>query len=301
MKGMVFGIQRFSLEDGPGIRTTVFLNGCTLHCPWCHNPESWQCAPQVLWRADRCMGCGRCATVCPSGVHQMEDGTHLRGRAVCAGCGRCVRVCPGGALAVRGHETDMDTVLEQVFRDRPYYEESGGGMTVSGGEPGCQPEFAAALVHAAAKTGVHCAVETNACAPYSFYTSILPAQPLMLADYKLTDPEQHVALTGATRQTVTDTIARLAADGARIVLTCPIIPGINDNAEHFRAIARLSQSHANILGFLLRPYHAMGRAKAEEIGKTQAAYPVPSDATVRSWSACIREFDGKEYQPCLHA
>lgn len=159
--GMVFDIQRTSLMDGPGLRTTVFLKGCPIRCAWCHNPESQKRVPELSFRLDRCLQCRRCVTACDHGVHRFdEEGRHQIDRAHCRGCAQCVEHCPGDALQIFGHEQTVDSVLEVVMKDVAFYRQSGGGMTLSGGEPLFQPEFAMALLIAAREQGIHTCVET---------------------------------------------------------------------------------------------------------------------------------------------
>jgi pyruvate formate lyase activating enzyme len=287
-EGILFGIQSFSIHDGPGIRTTVFLKGCNLRCPWCHNPESFTFAPVLSYQENRCVYCGGCAGICPRGVHVLEAGTHRLRREGCTVCGQCADACPSGALSIIGRRAGVDAVLEEVLRDRRYYECSGGGITLSGGEPLCQPDFSCRLLRALKAEGIHTAVETNGTVDFSVYRRILPFTDLFLVDYKLGDPRRIEGFSGSALGRVPDTIARLDTAKAKILLRCPVIPGINDNKEHFASVAELLRIHKNIIDFEIMPYHRLGISKAGRIGKSMRAFTEPSRELVDEWNRIIR-------------
>lgn len=291
-EGFIFGIQRFSVDDGPGIRTAVFLKGCNMHCSWCHNPESLAGGPEVL-RTGRCVRCGRCASVCPAGV--FRSGGRNRGAGICTGCGTCIDSCPQGALKLCGRYVHPRAVVEEAARDRRYYEASGGGLTVTGGEPTRQPDFLLNLAELAEEAGIPLAVETNGTGPWEIYAELLRFDPLFLVDYKATDEDVHRRHTGAERETVLDTIFRLSAAGAKSVIRCPVIPEINDNREHFSEIAGLSRLHPSVLGFELMPYHRMGVVKDRQLGRAGKEYREPSPEETRCWKEQVLEAGGKEW------
>lgn len=264
--GTVFQIQRFSVDDGPGIRTTVFLKGCPLRCVWCHNPESFSRNPQLRWYEAKCTLCGRCARVCPQGVHEISSRGHLVHREQCLSCGKCVKVCAADALELLGYRTTAQDVMKEVLRDRPYYEASGGGLTVSGGEPTCQPEFLLELLRLAKAENLHTCVETCGMASWEVLESLLPVTDLFLFDYKATGEENHIRFTGASNRPILANLEKLSEAGARIVLRCPVIPGFNDTEEHFAAIRRLVRETKGITEAEVMPYHNIGAGKWKEIG-----------------------------------
>ncbi len=291
--GTIFGIQRFSVDDGPGIRTAVYLKGCDMRCAWCHNPESWRPGPEESLDEGLCARCGRCAAVCPA--HRIGGGRHDFDREKCDCGGRAAQVCPTGALKRVGETVTAEWVLEQVARDRRYFERSGGGLTVTGGEPTRQPDFLAALLRGAKAAGIGTCLETNGAAPGAVYRAIAPHADLMLIDFKLTDDAAHRRLTGRSNRPVLENIERLSRSGVCVVLRCPIIPGVNDVPEHFEMIARLTRE-LPVLGYEIMPYHPLGTGKAERVGRTVPRYPVPDGAEVRRWNGAIADLGGREWR-----
>ncbi|MDZ7369710.1 MAG: glycyl-radical enzyme activating protein [candidate division KSB1 bacterium] len=265
-RGIVFDIQRFSLHDGPGIRTTVFLKGCPLHCTWCSNPESQSPSPQLAFAEHKCSHCLACVGECPHGAHITVRGKHLWDVDRCKGCFACIEACPNGALRRIGKELSVEQVMDVVKRDFLYYEKSGGGMTLSGGEPLMQAEFAEALLRSAHRLGISTAVET-AGVLLDPLEQTADAVDLFLLDYKASEEMQHRNHVGTSLFQVLEGLERLATIGARVRLRCPIIPGINDNLEHFCRIAELCREYACIEAVDVLPYHDYGRSKAKEIGK----------------------------------
>lgn len=264
--GTVFQIQRFSVDDGPGIRTTVFLKGCPLRCVWCHNPESFSHLPQLRWHEEKCTLCGRCVQACPQGVHVMGGGVHLLQRELCTACGRCAQLCPADALELLGKPMTAKEVMREVVRDRPYYDESGGGLTVSGGEPTFQPEFLLELLELAKREGLHTCLETSGFASWELLRQLVPLVDLFLFDYKATGEELHKKYTGVPQAPILENLDRLSREGASILLRCPIIPGYNDTEEHFAAIRRLKRETKGVVGAEVMPYHNIGAGKWKEIG-----------------------------------
>lgn len=288
--GMVLSIDRCSLHDGPGIRTTVFLKGCPLHCLWCHNPESIARQPELLYMRDRCTACGACARVCPHGCHTVENGTHTLDRASCVTCGKCADACPAGALEIKGHPMDASEVLAEVLKDRAYYEESGGGMTISGGEPMAQFAFTHELLSMARREGIHTCIETSGMAPLERYLDIAPLVSLFLIDWKETDPQLHVQWTGSDNAHIRTVITTLDTAGARILLRCPLVPSCNDRQDHLDGIAALANSLSHVEGIEVMPYHPMGASKSARLGK---AYPLANrgftdESVAEGWRAAIR-------------
>lgn len=260
--GIIFDIQRCSVNDGPGLRTVVFLKGCPLKCLWCHNPESQNPEPELMFNYEKCVGCGKCAEVCR--CHTFADGVHEIRREQCTACGKCAEACPGHALTVKGKSCSPEEVVREVRKDKRYYEKSGGGVTLSGGEPCMQGGFLEEILRECRREGIHTAVETSGCASRETLERILPLTDLFLWDYKAT--RDSVFFTGADREKILEHLQFALARGARVRLRCPIIPGVGDNRGHLEAIAQLSQS-PGLDGVDILPYHNMGVFKSRQLGR----------------------------------
>ena len=263
--GLVFNIQRYSIQDGPGIRTTVFLKGCPMDCWWCHNPESQSPEPEIVVLEGRCMRCGECRKVCPqegAGAPKDPDGTRR-----CIRCGACVAACPTGARQMVGRPMTAADVLAEVLKDRVFYEESGGGATFSGGEPLLQPGFLKAVLAACRSAGLHTAVDTCGFAPKEDLLAIAPLADLFLYDLKFMDEASHVRYTGASGAGVLDNLRALGRVHENIWIRVPIIPGINDSADHLEALARCASSIGGVRQVNVLPYHGAGAYKSPRVGK----------------------------------
>ena len=297
MKGVIFDIQHFSVHDGPGIRTTVFLKGCQIRCAWCHNPEGLSLrAHELSYLPYKCVCCGACAQVCPTQAHILSADSHSIDRSKCVLCGKCTQVCPTNALSFCGREVEAAQVIEEVIRDRSYYREK-GGLTISGGEPMMQRAFVRELAHLAKAEDMKVAVETNLCYNYEWLDGIRQNIDLFLADWKESDPERHRKYTGASNEQVIANLRRLHSDGARVLLRCPIIPGYNDREDHFQRIAQLTQEFDGFDGAELLPYHNLGVSKVERFGLKDEfdvlSLNAPSNDVVKQWVAYIRSLGGR--------
>ncbi len=229
-KGIIFDIQRFSLHDGPGIRTTVFFKGCPLHCIWCHNPESWMMQPQLMMGKDK----------------------------------------TGGHPKLTGREMSVAEVMEEVCADKSYYQNSGGGLTVSGGEPMLQPEFLRCLLEEAREEGIHTCIETSGFAQEEEFVRIKDTVDLFLFDIKDMNEEGHKKYVGVSQETILHNLDYLYQEGAHILIRCPVIPGINDTDAHIAGVAGLTEKYPDLEGVEIMPYHDMGKGKWEQIGRKYA-------------------------------
>lgn len=277
ISGMVFDIQRMSIHDGPGIRTTVFLKGCPLRCLWCHNPEGRECAPELGFTPSLCTACRECVGRCPRGAHVLEGGGHRLLREVCARCFACAASCPAGALEILGSLMTASAVLDEAAKDRVFYEESGGGLTLSGGEPMVQFGFVRAVLEGAHAREIRTCIETSGAAPTPHFQAIAKLADLFLFDYKETDPERHLAHTGQSNENILRNLAALDALAAPTVLRCLIVPELNLRDDHIEGIATTALGLNHCRGVQILAYHPLGNAKCERIGvETPSGYRAPS-------------------------
>lgn len=266
MQNQIFDIQTFSLHDGPGIRTTVFLKACPLRCQWCSNPEGLELKANLSYQEKKCTHCLICTTKCPTGALSSKNGNLVVQHELCNACGLCIDSCPTQALKLYGYESDAQKIINRVKKDKLYFDNSGGGITLSGGEVMMQPKFTLQLLELAKDAGIHTCIETSGYGKQEDYEKVLPFVDLFLFDYKLTDPEEHKKYSGKSNQLILENLKFLNKKGAKINLRLPLIKGINDNAEHFQAIVDLSNRYENIENVEIMPYHNWGEHKYKEIG-----------------------------------
>jgi pyruvate formate lyase activating enzyme len=234
---IVFNIQRFSLHDGPGIRTTVFLKGCSMHCFWCHNPEGQHPKPELRYFADKCIACGQCVASCPNHAHEMHDGAHVFLRDKCDLSGACVETCCSGALQMEGRMMTVGQVMDEILADRPFYESSGGGVTLSGGEPALSKDFALEILEQCKNQSLHTAIETCGEVPWTALDALLPFTDLIMMDIKQLDSRKHQFATGHPNDRILSNARQLALSGKTVIFRTPIVPSVNDTEEEIMRIA----------------------------------------------------------------
>jgi pyruvate formate lyase activating enzyme len=264
--GVVTTIQRFSLSDGPGIRSTVFFKGCNMRCAWCHNPETLLAQSQLHLYPEKCTGCGACLAVCPSGARRAGENGIEQISALCTACGACAAVCFSGALSVSGTEMSVEEILNEVLQDRAYYERSGGGVTISGGEVLAQPEFALELLKALKAEGVSTAIETNFCFPFPLIETLLPHIDLFMIDLKLLDETAHKRWTGLSNRLVLQNIEALDQTGKPFIIRTPLIPGVNDNSAEIARIAEFLSAFKHLEYYEMLNFNPLGASKYKSLG-----------------------------------
>lgn len=274
MSGLVFNIQRYSVHDGPGIRTTVFLKGCPLKCVWCHNPEGINPGREIIVIETRCIGCGKCIEVCPvcaenakktdrsKVVKSLLIPRHVDG---CRLCGECVKVCPTEARMIAGKEYTSAELANELLKDRMFFEESNGGVTFSGGEPLTQPEFVMETVSNLKKQEIHVAIDTCGFAPHSVVKEIAEHADLFLFDLKFISPGKHRKYTGVNNELIIENLAILNEKRKEIWIRIPVIPGVNTGDGEIKAIIKFLKPLNSIRQINLLPYHNTGTHKAQRI------------------------------------
>lgn len=281
--GIVFDIERCSMYDGPGIRTTVFLKGCPLSCKWCHNPESQKCLPELAFYSNLCTHCGKCAQICPE-VHKVSAHAHKVIFKDCKTCGKCAKICPTGALKMIGKPVRIREIMEILRKDMPYFEATSGGLTVSGGEPFGQYIFLLQLLQSAKAENIHTCIETCGFTSREKLDGVLPFTDLFLYDYKVSSPELHKQFTGVDNHLILKNFRYLYSLGKQIILRCPVIPGYNDTEEHFRSICDMEKQFPNLAGIEIMPYHSLGREKAAAVNRSyEVTAPTVDEAAKQIW------------------
>lgn len=271
----IINVQRFCTQDGPGIRTTVFFKGCPLSCLWCHNPETQKAARELMYDAEKCVHCLRCVAACPQGCHRQDTGRHVLDRTDCIGCGSCLSpLCT--ALKCSGESLSTDEILQTVLRDALYYQNSGGGLTLSGGEPLAQWKACRDLLQKAKEHAIHTCVETCGHVSRKALEETLPFTDLYLFDWKESDPERHKQYTGVDNRMIRENLRYLDTMQKEIVLRCPIIPTLNDRDDHLRGIAELANSLQTVSHIVIEPYHTLGIGKYDRLGRGYSLPELPS-------------------------
>ncbi|MGQ9559850.1 MAG: glycyl-radical enzyme activating protein [Candidatus Oleimicrobiaceae bacterium] len=294
MTGIVFNIQRYSIRDGPGIRTTVFLKGCPLRCFWCHNPEGLNSRVEIMYHPRRCIGCGACVRACTQAAHALDKGRHRFSRRRCQGCGECAAVCPTQALVRCGQHMSSEEVVAEALRDVLFYRTSQGGVTVSGGEPLQQAQFAAAILKRCKEAGVHTALDTSGVGEWEQLATLLPVTDLVILDIKHVDSKKHREATGASCSDILANAARLMRTKVGLLIRIPVVPGFNDGRADMHAIVDVLHAMAMEsdrgwgrgearLAVELLPFHKLAAEKYHALGRRYRATRLepPSEQSVK--------------------
>lgn len=273
VKGIVFNIERFAIHDGPGIRTVVFLKGCPLRCAWCSTVDSQSLLPEMEYFTDKCTGCRKCLEICPTGaIHVSENGRIITDRSTCNNCGKCVDVCPHGARKIAGNEMMVEQVLGEVEKDSMFYSNSGGGVTLSGGEPTMQPEFSLEILKGCKRMGIHTAIETCGYVKWDILNDLLRYLDFVYMDIKHMSPEEHKRLTSKKNRLIQANARKVAEKypDKPFVIRIPVIPGCNDSVENIAATAQFVCQLEGTHRIELLPYHRLGVPKYEALAKDYA-------------------------------
>ena len=281
LRAKIFEIKRFAVHDGDGIRTTVFFKGCPLRCVWCHNPEGIDAKPQLAFYENKCIGCGECAAVCPQNAHRTENGAHVFERKKCVACGKCADVCLGNALTFYGREMSVEEVMDIVLEDREFYENSGGGVTLSGGECLYQAEFCKELLKKLKENNIHTAVDTCGFVSRNVLDTVMPYTDIFLYDLKAYDEDVHRNCTGQSNKIILENLKYIDGCGKKAEIRIPYVPGFNDC--QMRKIADFLKGLKNITGVRILPYHNYAGTKYSALDmKNTLPESLPADEELRN-------------------
>jgi len=293
-RGVIFNVQGYSVHDGPGIRTTIFLKGCPLRCLWCQNPESHFPFPELFFSAEKCAGCGKCVQACPEQAIQLQGKASRTARRLCKGSGACVEACPNEARALMGKWATVDEVFETVAADAIFYRESGGGVTLSGGEPLAQPKFAAELLRRCKEAGFHTALDTSGHAGWEIARQVLSYVDLVLYDFKHMDPRTHKRHTGVSNELILENARKIYHElSIPILARMALIPGFNDSLDNIEATAKFIVTDlSKAIPVHLLPYHRFGDGKWDGLdkGRETRAFEVPSEELLENRRRVFESF-----------
>lgn len=293
---MIFNIQKCSIHDGQGLRTIVFLKGCPLRCHWCANPESQSYEKEIMEFSRKCIGCGECKQICPqSAIEETEEGFRID-REKCIRCFQCTDICYAGAKEVVGRKIDIEEAFQEINKDRRFYQQSGGGVTFSGGEPLTQPELLAKLAEKCRKNRIHTTIESCGYGNYEEFKKALSFLDYMFIDMKHMDPEVHRQLTGVSNEIILDNIRKISAQGIPITIRTPVVPGCNDSKENIEAIATFISKLDNVREYELLLYHDLGSSKYRSLGRPYLLEGVkpPTEDEIRELVSCANTI----LEPC---
>lgn len=295
LEGLVFDIDTFAVHDGPGIRMAVYLKGCPLACKWCHSPESRRPSPELIFMRDRCAMCSACVAACPRGVHSLAEEVHSIARGTCAACGTCVEHCPHGALAIKGNRVRAEAVAARAIRMKPFFDRSGGGITLTGGEPTQQADFADAVLLECRAHGIHTVVETSGACDWQPLARLLEHTDLVLYDLKLIDDKEHRRWTGVSNRQILRNASRLSDRCVQVRV--PLIPGVTDTDDNLRGIFTFARD-AGLASVALLPYNPSTAAKYEWLDLPYEVKGEPQDTSRLQALASMARGMGLEVSVC---
>ncbi len=289
--GLIFNIQKYSIHDGPGIRTTVFFKGCPLNCHWCHNPEGIAPVKEIMISSNKCINCKVCTETCSNNAITIENGVPVLKRLKCKICGKCAEVCPVNAIEIVGREASVTEIMQEIENDRIFYEESGGGVTFSGGEPLAQHNFLSSLLCECKKSGIHTVLDTSGCTDWRNLKKLADKVDLFLYDIKLIDNIRHKKFTGRDNKKILYNLRMLSRLNAKIIVRIPVIPGINDDCKNIKEIGKFL-AEVSIQEINLLPYHKIGGGKYKKLGIDNRMPEVdpPSDDKMKEIASLINIF-----------
>ncbi|MFC2007228.1 glycyl-radical enzyme activating protein [Chloroflexota bacterium] len=286
-KAVVYNIQRYSIHDGPGIRTTVFFKGCPLRCFWCQNPESQRMETEVFLNKDNCTLCGRCVDACPTAASTLSDISSVIDRSKCTGCGKCAEACSKGARTLVGKYLTLAEIMEEVLRDKKFYDNSGGGVTLGGGEPTAQPEMALSILRGCQGAGLHTALDTCGYASWPVMEKLLEYTDLVLYDVKCMDAVKHNSATGKPNELILENAKKIARYKPMRVRV-PLVSGFNDSPEKIKAIAHFVRTKLGPVDIDLLPYNKLGESKYERLDRPPVSSGETEEKTIQELEEIVR-------------